>query len=306
MTNPRSSLRDRAAAKSTTTAVATTDEQPRTLSELVEVMRPQMARVLPEHIDADRMARIALTELRKTPELAECSQASFMGALMTASQLGLEPGAGTQECYLIPYKKEATLVIGYHGYIKLFWQHPLARHLDAQAVRDGDDFDYAYGLAPFLVHKPRLGGDPNRPVVAYYACATLTTGGSAFVVLSPAEVRELRNGAVGPSGRIKDPQLWMERKTAIRQLLKTMPKSPLLVAALAHDGGIRTDPSPHALEEAPRHPAIPGVVEQQADEQANTRPDLPHTFVWGDDGAVECGLDGCDKPEPDVVHTDQT
>ena len=41
-------------------------------------------------MDADRIARLVLTEIRKTPQLAECTQQSFAGALLTASALGLE------------------------------------------------------------------------------------------------------------------------------------------------------------------------------------------------------------------------
>src|SRR5258708_3628482 len=99
-------------------------------------------------MNADRMARLALTVLRKTPKLANCTAESFAGSLLTAASLGLEPGNG--EAYLVPYGKECQLIIGYQGFAKLFWQHPMAAHLDAQAVYANDDFDYAYGLDPFL------------------------------------------------------------------------------------------------------------------------------------------------------------
>ncbi|NKV63713.1 hypothetical protein GS924_06770 [Rhodococcus hoagii] len=55
-------------------------------------MKPELQRALPKHMDPDRMARIALTVLRQTPKLNECKPESFLGALMTAAQVGLEPG----------------------------------------------------------------------------------------------------------------------------------------------------------------------------------------------------------------------
>jgi putative phage-type endonuclease len=127
------------------------------------------ARRAPKHYvkqargDADRIARLALTVVRQDPKLAECSPESFAGALLTASALGLEPGVNG-EAYLVPTRRECTLIVGYQGYAKLFWQHPLAKHLDAQAVHANDEFDYAYGLEPYLTHKPAKGD--RGPVIA--------------------------------------------------------------------------------------------------------------------------------------------
>jgi len=199
-------------------------------SRFIRAMVPEIGRALPKHLDADRMARLALTVVRKTPDLATCTVESFAGALLTASALGLEPGVN-DEAYLVPYSGECTLIVGYQGYAKLFYQHPLAANLDAQAVREHDDFDYAYGLNPFLRHKPARGRDRGE-VTEYYAVASLSTGASAFVVLSPEEIKKLRGGRIGPSGKIADPMRWMERKTCVRQLVKLLPKSANLARAV--------------------------------------------------------------------------
>jgi len=214
-------------------AVAQRDADQPTIGSVIQQLRPEIARALPKHMDADRMARMALTVLRKDPKLARCTPESFAGALLTSAALGLEPGVNG-EAYLVPYGRECQFIIGYQGFAKLFWQSPLAAHLDAQAVHEKDDFDYEYGLAPMLRHKPALGVDRGN-VIAYYAVAKLTTGASAFVVLSAEEVKSLRGGKVGPSGNIPDPMHWMERKTALRQLVKLLPKSATLNAALEVD-----------------------------------------------------------------------
>lgn len=202
----------------------------------------EIQRALPRHMDADRMARLTLTAIRKTPNLALCTEASFAGSLLTASALGLEPGV-EGECYLVPYKNfnkkterttmECTLIVGYQGYTKLYYGTPMAGSIDAQAVYEADDFDYELGTRAFLRHKPARGD--RGEIVDYYAMATLTSGATPFVVLSPEQVKELRGGKVGPSGDIADPQRWMERKTALRQLVKLLPKSPTLAAAAAAD-----------------------------------------------------------------------
>lgn len=229
-----------------TTDVALPSEQNAetpSIGKVIQQMQPELRRALPKGMDADRMARLALTVLRQSEmqarqsgrpnmSLANCSPQSFAGALLTAAALGLEPGVNG-EAYLVPYKRECQLIIGYQGYAKLFWQNPLARHLDAQAVHANDEFDYGYGTEPFLRHKPARGD--RGEVIYYYAVATLSTGGSSFVVLTPEEVRKLRGGKVGTSGNIDDPMKWMERKTALRQLIKTLPRSTQLNAAVSVD-----------------------------------------------------------------------
>lgn len=202
----------------------------------------EIQRALPRHMDADRMARLTLTAIRKTPNLALCTEASFAGSLLTASALGLEPGVGG-ECYLVPYKNtnkntkvttmECQLIVGYQGYTKLYFGTPLAGAIDAQAVHENDEFDYELGTGAYLRHKPARRD--RGEIIEYYAIATLTTGATPFVVLTPEEVKELRGGRVGSSGDVPDPMRWMERKTALRQLVKLLPKSPTLAAAAAAD-----------------------------------------------------------------------
>ena len=162
-----------------TTDVALPSErnaQPPSIATLIAQMQPEIQRALPKGMDGDRIARLALTVVRQNPQLANASPASFAGALLTAAALGLEPGVNG-EAYLVPYKRECQLIIGYQGYAKLFWNNPLARHIDAQAVYANDEFDYAYGTEPFLRHKPAKGD--RGDLVAYYAVASLSTGGSS-------------------------------------------------------------------------------------------------------------------------------
>lgn len=238
---------------------------PPTLTQLVHKMGPEIQRALPEHLSGERVARLALTEIRKSvmakaagkskSSLAECAPESFIGALLTAAAVGVE--VGTPEAYLVPYGRECQLIIGYQGYTKLFWQHPQAQSLNAQPVYERDEFDYAYGLAPYLKHKPATG--ERGKVIFYYAAVSLSTGGQHFEVFTPEQIAELR-GKVGPNGGIKDPMLWMERKTAIRQVLKPMPKSVQLARAVESDERDGSELYQDRLaEKAPAQQLVPGV-----------------------------------------------
>ena len=123
-------------------------------------------------------------------------------------------------------------MIGYQGVTKLFWQHPLAKRLAAEYVCEHDEFDYDKGLELKLHHRPATGD--RGPVVAYYAIAELTTGALALDVFTPEQIKKLRGGKVGTSG-IDDPEHWMERKTALKQVLKLMPRASELSATLRID-----------------------------------------------------------------------
>jgi recombination protein RecT len=69
--------------------------------QMLQNFKSEIARALPRHLNPDRMCRIALTEFRKNPKLADCDPRSVFAAIIIASQLGLEPGVLGQ-CYLIP------------------------------------------------------------------------------------------------------------------------------------------------------------------------------------------------------------
>lgn len=214
---------------SETTAVA---RQQSTLVAALESMKPELAKVLPAHLSGDRIARITLTEIRKNPKLAQCNPQSFFGALLTAAALGLEPGVNG-EAYLVPYKTECQLIVGYQGLAKLFWQHPLAKRINAEYVCENDHFAFDKGLAMRLEHTPATGD--RGKVIGYYAIAELSTGAAVFDYFTAAQIKTLRGGAVGTSGGVKDPERWMERKTALKQVLKLMPKATELAHTLRVD-----------------------------------------------------------------------
>ncbi|MGC9541580.1 recombination protein RecT [Streptomyces sp. UG1] len=255
------------------------------LVQFVQSMRGEIARALPAHVaNPERIARIALTELRRVEHLAECTQESFGGALMTCAQLGLEPGGALGEAYLLPFWNkrvrayEVQLVIGYQGMIRLFWQHPAAAGLAAHTVYENDEFEFEYGLDPVLRHKPARS-DRGRPT-DYYAVAKMANGGSAFVVMSVEDVEAIRQRS-----KSRDSGPWstdydaMARKTVIRQLFKLLPKSPELARAVAHDEGVRRDMSPEGLDTPPDY--IEGEVVEQAPagERQAAVEDVPAEFA---------------------------
>jgi recombination protein RecT len=167
-----------------------------TVQDMIQKSIKELGKALPEGMRPERLARIALTCIRVNPKLAECTPESFLGALFTAAQLGLEPIAGL--AYLIPFDnnrrkpdgswhtvKEVQLVVGYKGLNNLFFRHEKSIQLDWGVVHEKDDFDYRYGTDAFLNHVPAKGD--RGPVTTYYVVATLAGGGKPFQVMSAEE-----------------------------------------------------------------------------------------------------------------------
>lgn len=244
----------------TTKDVATQPDQP-TLAQLIERQKPEIARALPRHMNPDRMARIAVTVLRQTPQLARCNPASFLGALMTAAQLGLEPGP-LGEAYFVPFGRDVTFIPGYKGLIKLAWQSGQLADIWAEVVYENDEFDYQLGLHRDLVHRPAQGdrGEPTH----VYAVARLKDGGTPFVVLSRAEVEDIRSRSkASKSGPWVTDWAAMSKKTAVKQLAKWLPMSSEFSAAVAMDGSVRTDVGADLVDVQPEF--IDGEVESDVE-----------------------------------------
>ncbi|MFC9244582.1 recombinase RecT [Streptomyces sp. NPDC057136] len=200
------------------------------------------------------MARIALTLIRKNPDLADCTTESFLGALMTCSQLGFEPGSPTQEAFIIPRQGQAEFQLGYQGMVTLFYQHPMASSLKVETVHENDHFEHEEGLEEKLVHRPCPSGPPGR-AVAYYSVARLINGGRTFKVMYPDEIEERKKKssfANSPAWRNHYDE--MAKKTVLRNHFKALPKSAELARAMAHDGTVRTDLDPSRHRRAARVP----------------------------------------------------
>ena len=245
------------------------------LAAMIRSMKPEIALALPKHMNPDRMARIATTLMRTTPSLAQCTAASFMGALMTCAQLGLEPGP-LGLAWIIPRRRkvddvwiwEAGFQLGYKGAIELARRSGqlakiTARTVYANEVEQGR-FDVEYeGATERLTHKPILIGERGEAVL-YYAIARLTSGEEILTCLTPDEVetRHRRRPQAQPdSPAWKNDYQAMAWKSCIVEGRRWLPQSPELEQGLAQEGRVRTDISPDVLEQA-----VPEFIDSTAED----------------------------------------
>jgi recombination protein RecT len=227
------------AAATGTNAVTT---QKTGLPALLDKMKPQLLAALPKHMNPDRMVRIVLTEMRKTPALGKCSEQSLMAAVVIASQLGLEPGINGQ-AYLIPYGDTCTFVPGWKGLVDLAQRSGRAS-VWTGAVFDGDEFDFEYGTSPYIKHKP--GPNSGNPKALTHVYAVGRVRNAEFPVLEVWPVAQVtahrdRFNKVGTRHYSFQHFEKYGRKVALLQVLKYMPQSIELATAIdlehAAEGG---------------------------------------------------------------------
>ncbi|RAK01643.1 recombination protein RecT [Aliidiomarina maris] len=202
--------------------------------------------VLPKHVNADRMLKIALGALRTTPKLMECTTETLFGAIVQCSQLGLEPNTPLGHAYLIPFKNsrknvtEVQIVFGYKGLIDLARRSGQIVSISAHAVHENDKFSYAYGLEEKLEHVPAKG--ERGEVIYFYAVAKLVGGGHAFEVMPREDIEAIRNSSSNYKfAQDKGSTVWgqhfiqMGRKTVLRRLFNYLPVSIEVATASALD-----------------------------------------------------------------------
>lgn len=170
---------------------------------------------------------------------------TFIGAMMTAAQLGLEPNTPLGQAYLIPFwngkskRMECQFQLGYKGMIDLAYRSGQISSIQAHVVRENDKFEYSYGLEPTLSHVPALA-DRGAPV-SVYAVFKTKDGGFGFKVMSWEEVMQhgQRFSKSYGSGPWQTNPEEMAKKTVLKAVLKYAPLSSEFVKGSIADGTVK-------------------------------------------------------------------
>ena len=170
--------------------------------------------------------RVAVTSLRKTPLLAQCTVPSLMSGLLDVASLQLTLNGITGEAWMVPFRNkdgnyEATLIIGYKGYVKLMRRSQEVLNLHADVVHKEDKFVLKRGSECVLLHEPNLEVRSSGPEnwIGAYAIIFYKNGGSDFEFVTKAKIEKIRKSSrAGDRGPWVDWPDAMWKKTAIRQL----------------------------------------------------------------------------------------
>jgi recombination protein RecT len=195
------------------------------LQRLAAPLMGQIRNALPRVMagSAERMVRCLLTCCQATPALLDCTPKSLLGGCIQVASLGLELGGPAGQAYLIPFKKQAQLVVGYKGFITL-GHRAGTRRFTPRVVREGDTFEVVYGTSQYLTHVPKF--TPGAPATHYYTVIETRTGGIDFEVMTHAEaVSHKDRYALAKNGPWATNFDEMAMKTTIRRIAKRCPLS---------------------------------------------------------------------------------
>lgn len=253
--------------------------KPTDIYSMLKVWEPEIRRALPRHMNVERVGRIAITEIRKTPALGKCTPISLFAAILSSAQMGLEIGMG--RCYLVPYKEECTLIPGWKGLVELANRTGRSACWTG-AVFEGDQFAYGMGDSPFIKHVP-MGEDSPEKLTHVYAVGRVK--GSEWPVIEVWPIGKVwkhrdRYNKQGTKHYSFREQEMYARKIPLLQVLKYLPSSPELEAAmmlasndeqhLTLEGVIGPDgPTYHTEQEnAPQADSgsIPGTLDKETGE----------------------------------------
>lgn len=243
-----------------------------------------VAKALPKHLTPDRFIRVACTAIMKTPKLADCDQASFFNALLTLSQLGIEPDG--RRAHLIPFENrkrnvtEVQLIIDYKGLVELVMRSGSVSNIHADVVCDNDDFEFDRG--ELKKHKIDFRA-PRGKIYAAYCLVRFKDGSEKCDVMTVDEIEAIRSRSrAGQSGPWVSDWAEMSKKTVFRRLSKWLPLSPEFRDAIEVDEDVPIDISPSSFEiSTPKTKPNLGAKKQVAQEEkpvaavAATTPESP-------------------------------
>ncbi len=219
----------------------------KTMQAYIKAMEPAIKKALPSVITPERFTRMVLSALSATPKLAECTPQSFLAAMMTAAQLGVEPNTALGQAYLLPYRNhgqmECQFQLGYKGLIDLAYRSGEVSVIQAHTVYENDMFEYELGMGPKLRHVPAKA---NRgEAIAYYAMFKTKDGGYGFEVMSVDDVQRHAQRYSKSYGSGSSP--WrsnfdeMAKKTVLKRALKYAPLKSDFVRGISQDETIKAD-----------------------------------------------------------------
>ena len=159
---------------------------------LIGQMEQQIKAAVPKYLDPSRFVRVVLTLYNQNYKLHQCSDISFLAAVMTAAQLGLEPDGILGEGYIIPYGNRAQFQTGYKGLLKLARNAGNIKDVQLEVVYAKDKFTYKKGLEPILDHEPSEDVDPG-PITHVYMIVRFLNGGFQYKVMTRAQIERHRD-----------------------------------------------------------------------------------------------------------------
>ncbi len=175
---------------------------------------------------------------QSVPKLADCERNSLMQAFMKIAEFNLFPSTVSGDAYVLPYKGKAQFQLGYKGIVKLLGRSGVVV-TNSGIIREKDEYDVQEWTNPHIKHKIPMEWDRGKPIAVYvvvrYQWETIFKNMRSDEVLEFKKFSQSAGSDFSPWNPKADPELWMWRKTCLKQLSKTLPLNEETAQAIAYD-----------------------------------------------------------------------
>lgn len=206
---------------------------PKPVTAGADIIRKRMDAIivqLPHGVEQNAWAAAAMSEANGLSD--DIDPRSVARCIFNLAFLGLFPGKALGHAHLVPFKREASLVIGYKGWLHLAYQTGYLSTVYTDLICQGEHFEhYADENGPHFKHVPRFDRKADRSTIIGAYCTFKTKdGNSGFRLINGEDIQR--------SDKKRD--VWnsdfasMVRKTAILRARQTWNTT----ARIAHAGYI--------------------------------------------------------------------
>lgn len=208
-------------------------------------IRGYLQKLIPWEGGVDAFETATLLAGRRNMDLLKANRNSLILAILWCVQKGLEPGVD-DGCWLVPFAGVVTPVPAYKGLIKKAIETETVIDVQPFPIYAADEFDYAFGLSPFLIHKPPKLGTARGALIGAYVVFTMPDGSKRFAPpMDRPQIEKIRNvSAAYKHDKTKGPWVeWEEAmflKTVIKQGFKYIPVKASLRDLLTDDNRLET------------------------------------------------------------------
>lgn len=178
-------------------------------------------------------------EVQRNPKLLECEPGSLVNSFITAASLKLMPSGVSGEAYVLPYKNIAQFQLGYQGLVTLFYRAGV-QAIHADVVRENDKIELVNGSIKHTVNPLESVSKRGKAIGAYvvvnYRGQLMGKYMHAEDILAHGKkFSKSFSSEYSPWNEKNDPELWMWKKTVLKQAAKLIPKNETIYRAIAED-----------------------------------------------------------------------
>lgn len=200
---------------------------------------------------AMRFLSSVMASVQRVPKLLACEPITVVNSFIRMAEFGLMPSDVSGEAYVLPYENsknidgkwvkvmEAQFQMGYQGLVTLFYRAGVEA-IKSEIVREHDEFSYENGVIRHKIDIFKSRKDRGEAVGAY--AIGVFRGHEVVKAMNKEDILDMAKkfsksygGKYTPWDEMKDPELWMWKKTVVKQLGKLLPKNDTISAAIAED-----------------------------------------------------------------------